>query len=66
MSEQFINKVFDLCVDILLYGADILGMTYNEINIWLFVIIQPLIHIIMVIWIFYLIHLNKKLKSNIS
>ena len=42
MSEQFINKVFDLCVDILLYRADILGMTYNEINIWLFVIIQPL------------------------
>ena len=65
MSEQFINKVFDLCVDILLYGADILGMTYNEINIWLFVIIQPLIHIIMAAWIFYLIRLNRKLRMNI-
>ena len=65
MSEQFINKVFDLCVDILLYGADILGMTYNEINIWLFVIIQPLIHIIMAVWIFYLIRLNRKLRMNI-
>ena len=65
MSEQFINKVFDLCVDILLYGADILGMTYNEINIWLFVIIQPLIHIIMAIWIFYLIRSNRKLRMNI-
>ena len=65
MSEQFINKVFDLCVDILLYGADILGMTYNEINIWLFVIIQPLIHIIMAVWIFYLIRSNRKLRMNI-
>ena len=65
MSEQFINKVFDLCVDILLYGADILGMTYNEINIWLFVIIQPLIHITMAVWIFYLIRLNRKLRMNI-
>ena len=65
MSEQFINKLFDLCVDILLYGADILGMTYNEINIWLFVIIQPLIHIIMAVWIFYLIRLNRKLRMNI-
>lgn len=65
MSEQFINKLFDLCVDILLYGADILGMTYNEINIWLFVIIQPLIHIIMAIWIFYLIRSNRKLRMNI-
>ena len=65
MSEQFINKVFDLCVDILLYGADILGMTYNEINIWLFVIIQPLIHIIMAIWIFFLIRSNRKLRMNI-
>ena len=65
MSEKFINKVFDLCVDILLYGADILGMTYNEINIWLFVIIQPLIHIIMAIWIFYLIRSNRKLRMNI-
>ena len=64
MSEQFINKVFDLCVDILLYGADILGMTYNEINIWLFVIIQPLIHIIMAVWIFYLIRSNRKLRIN--
>ena len=65
MSEQFVNKLFDLCVDILLYGADILGMTYNEINIWLFVIIQPLIHIIMAIWIFYLIRSNRKLRMNI-
>ena len=65
MSEQFVNKLFDLCVDILLYGADILGMTYNEINIWLFVIIQPLIHIIMAVWIFYLIRSNRKLRMNI-
>lgn len=37
------DKTFDLCVDLLIYWADILGMTYNELNIYLFVIIHPII-----------------------
>lgn len=38
-----INTVFDWCVWILEVVAPRIGMTYNEINIWLFVIIHPLL-----------------------
>jgi len=27
------------------------GMTYKEINIWIFVIIEPIIFVIMLVWI---------------
>ena len=36
-------EVFDLCVVFLEVLGPKLGMTYKEINIWLFVIIQPLV-----------------------
>ena len=42
-----IDEIFNLCVDILLEFAKCLGMTYNEINVYIFVIIMPLIFLIM-------------------
>ncbi len=66
MSEQFINEVFDLCVNILIFYAEILGISYNEINVWLFVIIQPLIHLIMIVWIIYLLREIRKLKLQLG
>jgi hypothetical protein len=35
------NELFDWCVSFLIWAAPQVGMTYQEINIWLFVIIQP-------------------------
>ena len=35
------NKVFDWCVKLLEYWAPQVGMTYKELNVWLFVIIMP-------------------------
>ena len=38
----WIDITFDWCVKFLYIVADLLGITYEEVNIWLFVIIGPL------------------------
>ena len=50
-SSDFINKLFDLCVDLLIWLGDLLGISYEAINIWIFVIIEPIIFIIMLVLI---------------
>lgn len=39
------NEIFDLCVLVLVKMAKFFGMTYQEINVWIFVIIWPLFSI---------------------
>lgn len=46
------DQIFDWCVDVLVYGAGVLGMIYKEINVWVFVIIWPLLTIILMGTIF--------------
>jgi len=58
--EDFINKVFDLCVDLLLWVGDKLGMSYEAINVWIFVVIEPVIFIVLVL---YIIHLRNKINT---
>lgn len=41
------DQIFDWCVGVLIYWANIFGVTYKEINIWVFVIIWPILTIIM-------------------
>ena len=53
------NDIFDACVELLHYWGYIVGLTYKEINVWIFVIIEPIIFIIMLVWI---IRLRKKIK----
>ena len=36
------DAIFDLCVRILVFLAEQTGMTYQEINVWIFVILWPL------------------------
>jgi hypothetical protein len=36
------NAMFDFCVRLLLFLADQTGLTYKEINVWIFVILWPL------------------------
>ncbi|MEI8376104.1 MAG: hypothetical protein WCJ35_25070 [Planctomycetota bacterium] len=38
-----IDKVFDLCVDLLDWGARKCGTTYKRINVYVFCVILPLI-----------------------
>ena len=46
------NKTFKWCVDLLEALALKLHMTYEEVNIWIFVIIEPIIFLFM-LWIIY-------------
>ena len=41
------DQIFDWCVNVLVYWANILGMTYKEINVWVFVIIWPILTVAM-------------------
>ena len=42
------NKTFQWCVDILVYLAAKLHITYEAINIWIFVIIEPIVFFILI------------------
>ena len=46
------NKTFKWCVDLLEALALKLHMTYEEVNIWIFVIIEPIIFLFM-LWVIY-------------
>lgn len=42
------DRIFDWCVNVLVYGAGILGMTYKEINVWVFVILWPVLTVLLI------------------
>lgn len=42
------DQIFDWCVNMLVYWANIFGITYKEINVWVFVIIWPILTIVLV------------------
>lgn len=49
---DWIDTLFRICVYILVDLADLIGISYEAINIWIFVIIQPLLIIVFfVLWI---------------
>ena len=41
------DQIFDWCVNVLVYWAGMFGITYKEINVWVFVIIWPILTVIM-------------------
>jgi hypothetical protein len=43
------DQIFDWCVNVLVYWAGIFGITYKEINVWVFVIIWPIITIALLV-----------------
>lgn len=44
----WIDALFDLCVRILIWLANLFGVSYNEINIWIFCVIWPIVTVILV------------------
>ncbi|HMB25487.1 MAG TPA: hypothetical protein VKP08_21740 [Anaerolineales bacterium] len=42
------DQIFDWCVAVLVYWAGVLGMTYKEINVWVFVIVWPIVTLILI------------------
>jgi len=57
------DTIFDWCVNVLVYWAGVLDITYKEINVWVFVIIWPIVTIIMGIIIFWQRQLIGKLTK---
>jgi hypothetical protein len=37
------DAIFDWCVELLVYFAGVFGITYKEINVWVFVILWPIL-----------------------
>ena len=60
------NKAFDWCVDILRHYAKVLGITYEEINIWIFCIIEPIIFFVMLGMLIHYFYRVKALKKRLS
>lgn len=60
------DEIFWICVRIIEVMSNMLGITYEELNIWLFVIIHPIITLIFIIlYIKYKILYSKsKIKLN--
>ena len=50
------DVIFDWCVAVLVYFADVFGITYKEINVWVFVIIWPIVTLALITLIFYQLH----------
>jgi len=41
------DAIFDWCVEVLVYFAGMFGITYKEINVWVFVFIWPILTLAM-------------------
>ena len=54
------DNLFDACVEFLRWLGTLVGLSYKEINIWIFIIIEPIIFILMLFWI---LKLRRKLKN---
>jgi len=42
------NEIFRLCMNSLIWAADLIGITYEEINVIIFCIIWPLLTIFLI------------------
>jgi hypothetical protein len=45
--QKMMDQIFDWCVNGLVYWAGIFGIAYKEINVWVFVIIWPILTVIL-------------------
>ncbi|HMV43122.1 MAG TPA: hypothetical protein PK079_07420 [Leptospiraceae bacterium] len=63
LKKKLTDIVFDWCVEFLIYWAKILGISYNEINVYLFCIIWPIFTILLIAIILYQWRIISKLKS---
>lgn len=42
------QKTFDYCVELLVITGDLIGLSYVEINIWLFCILWPILTVLLI------------------
>lgn len=63
---EWVDIVFNWCVRLLYDWATFFGITYEEINIWVFIVIWPIVTLAMAIWILLLLRQNCRLKTHIA
>ena len=59
---DIINFIFHGSVEALIVLARLLGITYEEINVWLFVIAWPILTLLLVYAVFLLVRQNRELR----
>jgi len=64
--EQIINNIFDYCVELLIIGARAIGMTYEEINVWFFIVFEPLVFVIVALYAWHLRNQNAWLRKQLE
>jgi len=47
-----IDQIFDACVRLLVFLASHLGLTYKAINVWVFVILWPIVTVVLIVLVF--------------
>jgi hypothetical protein len=58
-----INMIFDLCVQFLIWLANGIGMTYQAVNVWIFVVIWPVFTLALIATVIAQARALHKLKS---
>jgi uncharacterized membrane protein YjdF len=62
-GNDIIDYLFKLCVVLLVDLANLLGMSYEELNVWLFMIIVPIILLGQAMWIIILRYQLSKARN---
>ena len=62
----WIDVTFDWCVNFLYKIASLFGLSYEEINIWLFVIIGPILFLMSILLNYYFYKKTNRLKKIIE
>ena len=58
----WIDFTFNTAVRWLYTWAKVLGISYEEINVWVFCIAWPLLTLAMMVWVFLLIKENRRIR----
>ena len=58
-----ISNTFSLCVELLVWLAHLLGMSYEEVNVWIFCVIWPLITLLLIAVVVWQCFIIRKLKG---
>jgi hypothetical protein len=66
MDSTWIRNTFDWCVNSLLSAADTIGVTYEALNVWVYVIIVPVVLVISLAVNIYFLWKSGQRKTNLE
>ena len=61
--NDMINFIFHSSIDALILLARLLGMTYEEINVWLFCVTWPILTFLLMYAVYFLERQNRELRE---